>query len=55
MEPDEVEALSDEEREEYFRLLKLPPLEIRRRPAPESAVTPPPPENRGSNTDAGKA
>ena len=55
LEPDEVEALSDEEREDYFRHLKLPPLDIRRRPVPEPAVPPPPPENAGSNTHAAES
>jgi hypothetical protein len=53
--PHEVEALSDDEREDYFRRLKLPPLDLRRRTTPDSTALPPPPENRGSNSDAGKS
>lgn len=55
LDPDEVEALSDEEREDYFRLLKLPPMDIRRRSETETPAPPPLPENRGSNTDAGES
>ncbi len=40
MEPEEVEALSDSEREDYFRFLRLPPVELRR-PANDQTTTTP--------------
>jgi hypothetical protein len=51
LDPEEVEALSDSEREDYFRDLKLPLLDLRR-PSP---ATTPLPENAGSNSDAGES
>jgi len=54
MDPEEVEALDDAQREDYFRFLKLPPLDLRRTDRSEQAATPLP-ENAGSNTDAGES
>ncbi len=55
MDPEEVEALSDAEREDYFRFLKLPPLDLRRASPPDRAGDTPLPENAGSNSDAGES
>lgn len=54
LDPAEVEALSNEEREDYFRYLRLPPVELRTKTEDGQPATPLP-ENAGSNSDAGES